>query len=108
MQNFILENEHTFQDELKWLEEEGPHSPALIEYIRENQAGYDHLIFFSYRYYHSYWGIQAAPQKSILVPTAEHDSIIHLSLFKEFFRKPQTAIKFPIILLWETLNSESQ
>jgi len=89
LQNRILNSEHTFEDELRWLEEEGPYSPLLIQYIQENQADYDYLFFFSYRYYHSYWGIQAVPQKSILVPTAEHDDIIHLHLFKELFRKPR-------------------
>jgi glycosyltransferase involved in cell wall biosynthesis len=89
LQNLVLDQEHTFEDELKWLEAEGPCSPALIAYIQQNQGSYDYLFFFSYRYYHSYWGIVSVPQKSILVPTAEHDDIIHLYLFKELFRKPR-------------------
>lgn len=88
IQNFILENEHKMEDELKWLEEEGPLSPSLVKYIKDNQDTYDFFIFFSYRYYHSYWGIHTIPQKSILVPTAEHDPVIHLQMFKELFRKP--------------------
>lgn len=88
IQNFILENEHKMEDELKWLEEEGPLSPSLVKYIKDNQDKYDYFIFFSYRYYHSYWGIHTIPQKSILVPTAEHDPVIHLQMFKELFRKP--------------------
>lgn len=89
LQKFILDQEHTFEDELRWLETEGPCSPALVAYIQENQHVYDYLFFFSYRYYHSYWGIESVPRKSILVPTAEHDAIIHLFLFKELFRKPR-------------------
>ncbi len=92
IQNHILNNEHTFEDELRWLEEEGPLAPALVDYIKENANDYDYFVFFSYRYYHSYWGIHALPQKSILVPTAERDSIIHLSLFKDLFRKPRAFI----------------
>ncbi|UCC39160.1 MAG: glycosyltransferase [Candidatus Aminicenantes bacterium] len=92
IQNYILENEHKEEDELKWLEEEGPLSPSLIEYIKEHEDDYDYFIFFSYRYYHSYWGISAAPHKSILVPTAEHDPVIHLKIFKDLFRKPQAFI----------------
>jgi glycosyltransferase involved in cell wall biosynthesis len=89
IQNHILDNEHTFEDELRWLEEEGPLAPALIDYIREHADDFDYFVFFSYRYYHSYWGINTLPQKSILVPTAERDSVIHLSLFKDLFRKPR-------------------
>ena len=92
LQNRILENEHREQDEIAWLDEEGPTSPKLIHFIRKNLAAYDYFIFFSYRYYHSYWGIRAVPEKSILVPTAEHDPVIHLKIFKDLFRMPRAFI----------------
>jgi len=92
LQNFILENEHSERDELNWLDEEGPCSLTLLEYLENHQSDYDYFIFFSYRYYHSYWGINAVPHKSILVPTAEKDPIIHLNIFKELFRKPRAII----------------
>jgi len=89
IQDFVLQNEHTEADEVKWLEEEGPLCPSLIHYLREHENRYDFFIFFSYRYYLSYWGIDAVPHKSVLVPTAEHDSVIHLKMFKDMFRKPR-------------------
>jgi len=92
IQEFIVENEHKENDELRWLEEEGPLSSSLIHYIKEHESDYDYFIFFSYRYYHSYWGIQAVSHKSILVPTAEHDDVIYLKIFKELFRKPQAFV----------------
>ncbi len=92
IQDFILENEHKEIDELRWIEEEGPLSSSLIHHLKEQEADYDYFIFFSYRYYHSYWGIEVVPHKSILVPTAEHDAVIHLKIFKELFRKPQAFV----------------
>jgi len=92
LQNAILENEHPEKDELAWLEEEGPTSPKLIQFIRKHAADYDYFIFFSYRYYHSYWGIHAVPDKSILVPTAEHDPVIHLKIFRDLFRMPRAFV----------------
>jgi len=92
LQNHILANEHRLEDELKWLDEEGPLSPSLIRYIQEHKGDFDYFIFFSYRYYHSYWGINTVPEKSILVPTAEKDPIVHLRIFKELFRKPQAFV----------------
>jgi len=92
IQNHILEHEHREKDELAWLEEEGPTSPKLIHFLRKNGGAYDHVIFFSYRYYHSYWGIRGIPEKSILVPTAEHDPVIHLKIFKDLFRMPRAFI----------------
>ncbi len=89
VQNIVLKSEHKEEDEILWLEEEGPYSPALIDYIKGYRDEYDYFIFFSYRYYHSYWGIKAVPHKSILVPTAEHDPVIYLKIFKDMFRKPR-------------------
>lgn len=92
IQNYIFENEHTIEDELRWLEEEGPLAPSLIDYIKANENNYDYFIFFSYRYYHSYWGIKTVPHKSILVPTAEHDPVIYLRIFRDLFRLPRAFI----------------
>lgn len=92
LQNYILEHEHREKDELAWLEEEGPTSPKLIHFIRKHESDYDYFIFFSYRYYHAYWGIHTVPGKSILVPTAEHDPIIHLKIFRDLFRMPRAFI----------------
>jgi glycosyltransferase involved in cell wall biosynthesis len=92
LQNYILENEHREEDELKWLDEEGPLSPSLIRYVEEHKDDFDYFVFFSYRYYHSYWGINTVPEKSILVPTAEKDPVVHLRIFKDLFRKPQAFI----------------
>lgn len=92
LQNFILEQEHTERDELDWLEEEGPTSPDLLDFIRRRGADYDYFIFFSYRYWHSYWGIRSVPRKAILVPTAEHDAVIDLKFFKDLFRLPRAFI----------------
>jgi len=92
LQNFILEHEHAERDELAWLEEEGPTSPDLLSFIRRRSADYDYFIFFSYRYWHSFKGIRAVPRKAILVPTAEHDPVIDLKIFKDLFRLPRAFI----------------
>ncbi|MGB8952940.1 MAG: glycosyltransferase [Candidatus Aminicenantales bacterium] len=92
IQEHILHREHRGKDELRWLQEEGPLSPPLIQFIKAREKEYDYFIFFSYRYYHSYCGINAVPQRSILVPTAEHDPIVHLKIFRELFRKPRAFV----------------
>src|SRR5690606_23528916 len=73
-------------DELKWLDSEGPTSPALVRYIREHEAEFDFFLFFSYRYYHAWHGTRAVPGKAIIVPTAERDPAIGLSIFGPVFR----------------------
>jgi glycosyltransferase involved in cell wall biosynthesis len=44
------------------------------------------VIFFSYRYYQTFHGVRAARGRAILVPTAERDSAIGLSIFGPAFR----------------------
>jgi len=107
LQNYILENEHAEEDEFNWLREEGPVCPSLLRYLKRHKRDYDYFVFFSYRYYQSYWGVNAVPHKSILVPTAEHDPVIHLRLFKGFFRKPQAFI-YNSFEEREMINSLSQ
>jgi glycosyltransferase involved in cell wall biosynthesis len=92
LQGQLFDRDHTDADELRWLDEEGPLAPSLVDYIREHESDYDYFIFFSYRYYHSYWGIRAVPRRSILVPTAEHDPVIGLRIFRDLFRRPRALI----------------
>lgn len=73
-------------DEVAWLESEGPASPALIRHIRQVRDAFDFFVFFSYRYYHAWHGARAVPDKAVLVPTAERDPAIGLSIFSLTFR----------------------
>ena len=82
----VFQNDHSYLDEVKWLDAEGPRSTALTAHIKENRANHDYFIFFSYRYYHAYHGSRAVPEKAILVPTAERDHAIGLSIFHPVFR----------------------
>lgn len=82
----VFTSSHSVADELVWLEAEGPTSPALVRYISRHAADYDHCIFFSYRYYPAYHGARAAARRAILVPTAERDLAIGLSIFPPIFR----------------------
>ncbi len=82
----VFAERHSVGDELDWLDAEGPTSPALIDYIAKHVTNYDFFIFFSYRYYHAYHGVRAAGGRAVLVPTAERDSAIGLSIFKPIFR----------------------
>jgi len=77
---------HSLGDELDWLDAEGPTSTALVDYIGAHAADYDYCLFFSYRYYHAFYGARAAGPRSILVPTAERDAAIGLSIFQPLFR----------------------
>ena len=82
----VFNHPHSYLDELKWLNAEGPKSTPLLRHLRSADAGYDYVFFFSYRYYHSYHGAKALPSRAILVPTAERDEAIGLALSPRIFR----------------------
>jgi len=82
----VFEQPHSWAQEIAWLKSEGPTSPALVAYIKSNREHFDYFIFFSYRYYHAYHGVQAAPRQALLVPTAERDPAIGLTMFGPVFR----------------------
>ena len=85
---WIFTNEHSRDDELEWLRQQGPWSPALLEYLERNHHQYDVLIFFTYLYAPTVLGMRIAPHKSILVPTAHDEPAIHLDIYKELFSMP--------------------
>ena len=82
----VFERPHSIADELAWLESEGPTSPELIEEIARRHDEFDWFLFFSYRYYHAWHGMRRVARKAILVPTAERDSALGLSIFGSVFR----------------------
>jgi glycosyltransferase involved in cell wall biosynthesis len=82
----VFHRRHSFADELRWLSSQGPTSPALLDHLVQHEEEYDYCLFFSYRYYHAYHGIRAVAGRALLVPTAERDPTIGLSLFGPAFR----------------------
>jgi glycosyltransferase involved in cell wall biosynthesis len=84
--HFVFEQSHSVADELAWLASEGPNSPALIRHLRKVRAEFDFFLFFSARYYQAWHGARMVPDKAVLVPTAERDPAIALSIFAPLFR----------------------
>ncbi len=107
IQEYIFNDEHSLDDELRWLDEEGPTVPNLIDELERRDDEFDYYIFFSYRYYHSYHGLKKFQKKAILVPTAEHDDVVYLRLFKDLFHLP-AAIVYNSLEEKEIINRVSQ
>jgi len=82
----VFDHTHSLSDELGWLDSEGPRSPSLIAHLHKVKDDFDFFLFFSARYYHAWHGARAVHGKAILVPTAERDPAVGLSLFGPLFR----------------------
>ena len=81
----VFNRTHSLSDELAWLDAEGPTSPALVRHLGAERDAFDYFMFFSYRYYHAYHGLRQVADRAVLVPTAERDQAIGLSLFQPIF-----------------------
>ncbi|MDO8794784.1 MAG: glycosyltransferase family 4 protein [Vicinamibacterales bacterium] len=71
-----------------WFRENGPEVPALIDHLRAHGTDYDRILFFTFRYYPSYFGLPVVADRAILVPTAEEDPAIQLGVLETFFALP--------------------
>jgi glycosyltransferase involved in cell wall biosynthesis len=71
-----------------WFRENGPDAPGLIDHLRVNGAAYDLVLFWTFRYAPSFFGLPLVADRAILVPTAEEDNAIHLDILEEYFRLP--------------------
>ena len=77
---------HSLQEELDWLDSEGPVSAGLIARLRRSAAEFDLVVLFSVRYHHAYFGARAVPGRAVLVPTAEREPALALAIFQPIFR----------------------
>jgi glycosyltransferase involved in cell wall biosynthesis len=86
--DWIFHHPHTADDEMEWLKQQGPWCPALLDHLARRYQQFDALIFFTYLYAPTVLGLQIAPGRSILVPTAHDEPAIHLDIYKEMFSLP--------------------
>ena len=84
----IYKGESTREQELEWLERQGPVVPELVEYLKKEHERFDLVIFFTYLYYPTFYGLKVAPEKSFLIPTAHDEPPLRLGIFKEMFQLP--------------------
>jgi len=76
----------------EWAKQQGPYTPALIDFLKVNKGEYDAIIFFTYLYYPTFYGLQTAPERSILIPTAHDEPPIYFPNFKSFFKLPKAIL----------------
>lgn len=71
-----------------WFHANGPDSPALLDHLAAAGTSYDLVLFWTFRYATSYFGVPRVAERAILVPTAEEEPAIRLEVLEEFFRTP--------------------
>ena len=95
IQDLVFHDDHRLRDEEDWVKENGPRSPDLVNSLRSRRQ-VDFFIFYSYRYYQSFFGLPRVADRAVLVPTAEEDPAIRLPIFAGLFRAPRGLIYLTI------------
>ncbi len=80
------EEEISREEELEWMRS-GVNSEALYEYIRKHRDEFDCFIFTPYLFGITYFGVNAVPEKSVLVPCLHDETFAYLKITRELFRK---------------------
>ena len=91
-QGILLNHARSLADEKKWVREQGPYCPELVEYIEDNAGNYELFIFVTYLYYTTCMGMRPVFDKSIFIPTAHDEPYIHFSFYRDLFTNPKGII----------------
>jgi glycosyltransferase involved in cell wall biosynthesis len=85
----LYDRPHSHEDEQQWLRRQGPYLPGLVASLRERKDEFEAVLFFTYLYFPTYWGLRAAPERAILVPTAHDEPPLRFSIYSEVFGRPR-------------------
>jgi glycosyltransferase involved in cell wall biosynthesis len=89
LNNIVASGRATPGDEDAWFRENGPIVPGLLEHLTTRGREYDRVLFWTYRYFPSYFGVPLVRDRAVLVPTAEEDPVIWLRSLSQFFTLPR-------------------
>lgn len=84
-QRITLQEEKTFVEEMV-------NSPQLYEYLRDASEDYALYVFIPYMFGTTYYGMQACPEKSVLIPCFHDEAYIYMRLFRQAYVKARGMI----------------
>jgi glycosyltransferase involved in cell wall biosynthesis len=76
----------------RWMQMQGPLVPDLVEALRADGGAFDLVIFVTYLYYTTYYGLTAAGARAVLHPTAHDEPPMRLPMFDDMFRIPKAFV----------------
>ena len=88
-ENRAFRGGHALADERAFIEAQGPYVPDLLEFVHEQGRRYDAVLFFTYIYYPTVYGVPIVPERAVLVPTAHDESALRLTSYRALFHAPR-------------------
>ena len=81
----LMEGQHLSLQEEKTFVEEMVNSPQLYEYLKDASDDYALYVFIPYMFGTTYYGMQACPEKSVLIPCFHVEAYLFLRLFRQAY-----------------------
>ncbi len=77
------------ESQVEWVRQQGPYTPALIEFIEANVRAYDFFVFVPYLYYTTFFGVRTVPERAILIPAAHDEPYLKFEIYRSLMRLPR-------------------
>lgn len=88
----VYDPDSTLDDQERWMRAQGPYSTALLDYLDVFGARYDAVVFISYLYATTYFGLPLVEDRAILVPLAHDEWPIAFSMWDHFFQRARAFV----------------
>jgi glycosyltransferase involved in cell wall biosynthesis len=75
-----------------WIASQGPFCPGLLASLQRGEDEPDVVVFFTYLYYPTVFGLPLVADRAVLVPTAHDEPALRLSCIEPVFRLPRYLI----------------
>lgn len=89
IERHVLFEEHTLADEYAWLRAQGPHAPALLDFVHREGNGFPVVLFYTYIYEPTALGLPLVPERAALVSTAHDELPLRLAPYRALFQLPR-------------------
>ncbi|MEK7284728.1 MAG: glycosyltransferase family 4 protein, partial [Chloroflexota bacterium] len=83
---------HSLADERAFLDAQGPGVPDLLQHLFRRGREFDHVLFFTYIYWPTVFGLPVVPERAVLVPTAHDEPAIGLTMYRRVFHLPRAIV----------------
>ena len=80
---------HTLAQEHAFLRAQGPTAPALLEFVHRRGPEHTAVLFFTYIYAPTAYGVPLVPERAIVVPTAHDEPALGLAVYRQVFHAPR-------------------
>ena len=90
----VLAGREPYSRQVRWVIEQGPDCPQLLQFLARHGGRYRWLIFYIYLYYPAFYGIRLTADRALLMPAAHDEPPLGLAPLRPLFHLPRGLLYF--------------